>query len=322
MKILITGASGMLGGYLRREFDRDDNEVVAISGSDLDLTCMPRDAVLPEGRDAALPYDLVVHAAGTCESSRAMAVNLEGTRALLHALGRLHSRPKALCFISCAAVYSPDAGCGVREDTRPDPADDLGASKLEAERECSLWAEAAGVPLTVLRPAMMFGTGISGPMADLFMQVVRGEFIHVRGQEGKISLVTALDVASAVRLTAGRPGTFNVSDGRPVTWLDLAVAMSANAGAQKRMTALPAKWADLAWKTCRWIPAVAVSLSPQTRERRTATLTLDCTSLRQACPGWAPYDTLAVISRTDRDYPYDIPTGLPGPTIPDSNEGN
>lgn len=303
MKILLTGAGGLAGRYIRSEFS--EATITAIDSREaLDLS-----RPLPEGSlesldpDPSTPYDLIIHSAGTTDAARAMADNHESTVNLLHALSRLPRRPLALTLISCHSVYSPDAGEDVTEETPLHPADEIGRSKMLAEKEARLWAEAAGVPLTILRAGMLFGTGVRGEAAEMFRDVLTGRYIHVRGAEGRISVLCAYDLARAVRLTAGIPGIFNVADSSNPTWKELAEAMTANAGARKRMMTLPPRWADEAWRFARMLPAVAASLSPAVRERRSRSLTLSTEKLAAAID-WQPHDTLHVLSRTDKDYPY------------------
>ena len=145
----------------------------------------------------------------------------------------------------------------------------------------------------------MFGSGIHGRMAILYNAVVAGRYIHVRGQEGRISLVTACDVARAVRMLWRSGGVYNVTDGRPATWLELAEAMSANHGAMKRMITLPRKWAELAVKT----GIVKGLLSREVIDERGRTLTYSADKLCQAID-WQPFSTIEVIKRTATGYPY------------------
>lgn len=306
MNILITGASGFLGAYLLQEF------------SDCSIFTLSRHAVSADTRHIiadlragipALPdekFDLVVHAAGS-EDEADSALNLEGTRNLLHALSALSERPAALCYISSWQVYPPLEGADISEGyisySSRLSLSAVGESKLAAERECMLWSEASGVPVAILRPGLMFGNGIHGYMERMFDMVINSRYIHVRDTEGRLSIVTALDVARAVRLTAGLNDIFNVSDGRGPSSLALAEAMSANAGAMKRMPALPQKWADMAWNLFKKIPLVKENLSPQVVKRRSEQRNLSPAHIIETT-GISLFNTLEVIKRTDDSYPY------------------
>lgn len=150
----------------------------------------------------------------------------------------------------------------------------------------------------------MFGRGVDGELLRLFNRVIRGHYVHIRDNDAKMSAVTALDAAKAMILLAGKPGIFNISDGVGHTWLALAEAMTANIGAQKRMTHLPEKWAKFIYKWFGRLPLVEETLSPAALEPMSRTLVLDNTRVREAT-GLEFHNTLDVIDRRDNTYPYE-----------------
>ena len=185
MKILLTGATGMLGGYLFPLL-RDGNEVKTLQRHDADIIC-DLTADTPDFGENI--FELVVHAAGSTEAETALDLNLEGTRHLLHGLEG--NPPKELVYISSWEVYSPDSGENVAEDHQTWAATKVGQSKARAEELVRDWCAQRGVTLTILRPARMFGKGVHGEMKRLFNDVVNGRYVHVRGNEGRLSLVAA-----------------------------------------------------------------------------------------------------------------------------------
>lgn len=298
MKILLTGASGMLGKYLIKAFDGE--KITTLQRHDADINC---DLSKESPYLGEKGFDLVIHAAGTCDESEAIAVNLDGTRNLLAALDE--NPPRELVFISSWEVYSPDAGENVTEDHQRWASTKVGQSKALAETLVKEWCDKKGVLLTIVRPSRMFGKGIKGEMAQLFNDVVNARYIHVRGNNARLSLVCASDVASAIKMLHSAGGIYNISDGVGAEWIQLADAMSANCGQMKRQTFLPAKWGAAAWKFTPWIPAVKASLNPETLARRSKTLTLSDERMKETLPNWHPYSTLDVISRKNNDYPYE-----------------
>ena len=298
MKILLTGATGMLGGYLLPLL-KESNEVKTLQRHDSDIIC-DLTADVPELGDNV--FDLVVHAAGSTDDDTAIDLNLEGTRRLLHGLEK--NPPEEFVYISSWEVYSPDSGENVAEDHQTWASTNVGRSKARAEQLVKEWCGQRNVTLTIFRPARMFGKGVHGEMKRLFNDVVNSRYIHVRGNDARLSLICAIDVAKAIAAMHSSGGTYNLSDGVDATWISLAEAMSANSGAMKRQTFLPSQWADAAWRFAPWIPAVKASLSPEVLARRSKTLTLSDEAIREAVKDWNPYPAIEVISRRCESYPY------------------
>lgn len=210
----------------------------------------------------------------------------------------------AIVHVSSYEVYSPDAGEDV-DETRPVFAwSEAGRVAARTELAMEKWCRANGITLTIVRPAMMFGTGVDGELLRLFNRVIRGHYVHIRDNDARMSAVTALDAARATVMLAGRPGIYNISDGRSHTWLALVEAMTANAGAQKRMTHLPEKWAKFIYKWFGSVPIVEETLSPHALEPFSRTLVLDNSRVAEAT-GILFHDTLEVIARRDKTYPYE-----------------
>ena len=299
MRILITGASGMLGGYLLPIMQKEDNVVTTLQRHDADIICDLTKDTPDFGQKS---FDLVVHAAGSHDEADALDLNLEGTRRLLSGLEK--NPPKEFVYVSSWEVYSPDSGEGVKEDHQLWASTKVGQSKARAEEMVRKWCADYDVLLTVVRPARMFGKGVKGEMRTLFNDVVNSRYIHVRDNDAKLSLVCASDVAEAIEKLHSIGGTFNISDGKDAKWIELAEAMSSNSGAMKRQTFLPKKLADVAWQLASWIPAVKASLSPDVLSRRSKTLTLSSEALKIAFPDWNPYSAIDVIGRVNKNYPY------------------
>ncbi len=167
MNILITGASGMLGGYLLPILKNEDNVVTTLQRHGADIICdLTKD--IPDF--GSKKFDLVVHAAGSHNDADALELNLEGTRRLLDSLAS--NPPKEFVYISSWEVYSPDSGEDVKENHQLWASTKVGQSKARAEEIVRKWAVEHGVLLTVVRPARMFGKGVKGEMKTLYNKVI------------------------------------------------------------------------------------------------------------------------------------------------------
>lgn len=293
--LLLTGSEGMLGRYLAGRFAGYEitrlNRRETPGGIACDLSATV--PTLPRKQ-----FDIVIHAAGTRDNNLAIDVNLNGTKHLLQALEACP--PKYFVFISDAAVHGLAGAENITEDTPAHVSDKVGQSKFLAEKEISEWALRHSVTLTILRPAPMFGTGISGEMASLFSDVARARYVHIRGNDARRGIVTAFDVARTAKALYLTGGTFIVADGRNRPFIDLVEAMSANAAVRKRMVFLPRKWAAIAQN----IPGLRRILDPETLKKRATTVTFDTARLSNAIP-FTLFDTVEVIARREKDYPYE-----------------
>ncbi len=286
--ILLSGAGGMLGRYISARARAAGHRIIPLSLADGFMV-----PTLPERPDVA------IHCAGSEDDA---ALNDRLGRGFLDAVAAV--APKAVLLVSSWQVYSADAGEGV-DETRPLWAStEVGRSKARMEKEFGDAARMAGIPLAVVRPARMFGSGVGGEMRRLFDRVVAGKYLHIRENDARLSLVTAHDCAAAVLALAGRSGVYNVSDGRGHRWVDLCEAMSANAGEFKRMPRIPARWATVIKKLFPRLPIVKVMLSDEALKPVSTSLTLDTSRLGSAI-NMEFHDTLEVIARRDKSYPYE-----------------
>ena len=297
MNVIVAGGRGLLGSYLRKEFS--DWKFLSLGrseGNDIVCDLKAETPSLPQG----LHPDLVIHAAGTEEPEEAFELNLEGTKNLLKGLES--AVPSHFVYVSSWQVYSPDAGENVDEELHTWAAGDAGKSKAQAELAVEKWCQEHGVQFTIVRPATMFGSGMKGWAHRMFNDVIANRYIAIRGEEGKLSTVMAIDVARAIRKLYEHGGIYNLSDGAASTYLELAEAMSANAGNMKRLTHLPPKWADFFYHFARMVPWVRYVLNPDKLALRNKTMTLsNAKALEKGC---SFHDVKKVLRHEEDTYPY------------------
>lgn len=236
--VLLTGASGFLGSYMRRALEAEGFEIVTAgrsAGCDIHWDAA---SLVPEFNGRS--FFRVVHMLADRDESSAINVNYEGTRRLLEAIK--DTPPAEFVYISGTCVYGNKSDGEIDENTHTWAVGKFAQSKALTENLLRKWCECHGVILTILRPSMIFGSGMSGMAADMFSRVVRGTYVHIRDNNARLNVVMAEDVVRVAMLTASSGGTYNLSDGCCPTYCELADAMSLNAGLAKRPIFLPKKW--------------------------------------------------------------------------------
>jgi len=158
MRVLVTGANGFLGGEIARRFaSRGDVDVIGAArcgregerGVAVDLADMTRIVRIL----ADLTPDLVVHAAGRSEGSRAEFErdNAFATRTLAEAM-RKAAPDAALVLLGSAAQYgAPRSDRAWRESDAMAPVTAYGESKRDAEAAAFAVADGSGLRVVALR---------------------------------------------------------------------------------------------------------------------------------------------------------------------------
>ncbi len=233
MRVLVTGASGFIGGVVCRRLLAEGHDVSALvrrPGSEPAGT-QPVAGDLAGGEmtaalEAAAPQ-CVVHLAAEIASQRSAAkvraVNVDGTRRLLEAClalaGDDPARGPRVIFSS--TVVTGEAGGRLLTEEEPLPVQTpYGRSK----QECEAMLRASGLPIAVIRPSHVYGPG--GWYAQELVPRLRapGRFAVIGSGENLWDVVHVEDVASAILLAAGSERatgrTYHVADDEPVTFYD------------------------------------------------------------------------------------------------------
>jgi nucleoside-diphosphate-sugar epimerase len=164
MKVLVTGATGFVGGHLAEALRRRGDEVTVLARSTSKAAALAPLGVRVVTGDlhdrtalqrAAEGQDIVYHVAGVVAArSEAdfMAANRDGTRNLVEALGQTGTG--RLVFVSSMAAAGPTIkGRPLRGDEAPRPVTAYGRSKLAAEQAVT----GSALPWTIVRPPMVYG---------------------------------------------------------------------------------------------------------------------------------------------------------------------
>jgi nucleoside-diphosphate-sugar epimerase len=207
-RMLVTGASGFVGGAVLRLAMRDGHACVTLSrrpiaraGVVAHLGDITDTNLLARAMDGV---DVVIHAAGLAHQRGPVPdeafthANVEGTRQVAEAA--VLASVRHLVVVSSVAVYGreKDAGGKAPDESAPlRPDTPYGLSKRDAERAARAVADRAGLALTLLRPATVIGPGDPGSVAALAQLLRRRRFIGVGDGAAQSTLIDVDDLARA-----------------------------------------------------------------------------------------------------------------------------
>jgi UDP-glucose 4-epimerase len=239
MRILVTGASGFVGRALVSDLAAQGHRVRAAMRQPADIFPRPVEVVAVsdlarplEWRPLLADIEVVVHLAGIAHAGPEIAddlydrVNRAATVALAAAAAK--NRIQRLVFASSIrAQAGPAADHVLTESDPPRPVDAYGRSKLAAEDAI----RAAGLPFTILRPALVYGPGVKGNLASL-MHITRsrwplpfGAMRNRRSLLGRSNLITAIHHVLIAPVAINE--TYVVADPAPLTLAEIVGALRA-----------------------------------------------------------------------------------------------
>ena len=264
MRVMVTGGSGFVGGYVVKELLRQGHRPV----------CLARDPQRLLGRLGASAGSRLETVKGSLSNGVAVRRAMEGAGAVIHLVGIILESPlqsfRRVHVNGTRAVIRAAREAGVQRmihmsalGARPNAIAKYHRTKYEAEE----LLKSSGLDWTVFRPSIIHAA--DGEFMQLMKAFVRPKLHHgpilampyFGTGEGKLQPVSVLDVAycmvAAIGMEATIGQTYSMGGPEVVTWKQLyTVCARAIAGKAKRQISVPIPLAKLLAVTIMKTPLV------------------------------------------------------------------
>jgi dihydroflavonol-4-reductase len=239
LRVLVTGATGFLGGHMVEGLIDSGHEVVGMARQGSDVNLLERLHVEIRRADltdvasvqrALNGIDIVVHLAAyyTFSGKKEMyeKVNVQGTKNLLQAMGQ--SGVRRIIYCSTTEVMGPTPNGIADEGSECHPYYEYGRSKLKAEqivRDAGL----QGIEYAIMRPSGIYGPrnldDVSYWFITTFANSIASKFLIGDGKK-VLQFVHISDVVQAFILAldhfdAAKGKTFIVTDSRAYSYEEI-----------------------------------------------------------------------------------------------------
>jgi nucleoside-diphosphate-sugar epimerase len=237
MKVLITGATGLLGSHLIKELQQRGESIRAfvlpVENADLlekqGVEIVRGDITDPDTLPAAVKgVDLIFHLAGMMGVWRPLSdyrlVNVEGSVNLYKAAQTAGVR--RFVHTSSHTVYGLGHGRYMTENDplKPD-ADPYSITKTEADRLIRRMMLTSGMETVVLRPGTFFGPGDRLHFGRMAQKMKDGKGVIIGRGDNALPFCYVTDVAQGFLLAGyheNAPGNvYNITNDRPLTQLEM-----------------------------------------------------------------------------------------------------
>lgn len=276
--VAVTGGTGFTGAALIKRLVADGYQVRALARTVSGVAPQSNVEVVAGDLSRASALEKLVQGADTVFHIAAMyrseggleeflAVNYEGTRALLDASIRAGVRRFVYC--STIGVHGTVAATPADESAPYNPRDYYQESKLLAEKHC-LALHGQGIEVVVIRPCGIYGPGDTR-MLKMFQMIDKGMFFFVGNGQPNFHPVYIDDLVQGFMLAMRAPeaaGEAFIIGGPHYMPLREYVAAAAYAlGAPRPALTIPYGLMSFAAASCEWL-CKPLRISPPLHRRR------------------------------------------------------
>jgi dTDP-4-dehydrorhamnose reductase len=235
MKVLVTGAGGMLGTDFVRAAAHWNHEVVGLTHAELDVTDAEavRRACVDERPDAVVNCAAYTNVDGAEDRAELAArINVDGARNVALAAAEVGA---SVVFPSTDYVFDGEKGGAYVESDAPGPLSVYGRTKAAGEAETA----AANQRYFIVRSSWLFGTaGRNFVETMLAVGGDGGEVVVVRDQVGSPTYTAHLADALVRLIDTSAFGIHHIAGGGECSWYEFAQEIFEQAGVQCRVMSM------------------------------------------------------------------------------------
>lgn len=262
-KILVTGGSGYFGEtVVKKHLEMGDAVYIldinkpSITNPNLSfIECDINDQSLTSKIDFG--FDIVHHNVAQVPIAKDKKifwkVNKDGMENLLKSC--LDTKVKKIIYTSSSAVYGVPKHNPVLETDTPNPMEDYGKAKYEAELICEKYIQ-KGLDISIVRPRTIMGHGRLGIFSILFEWIYQGSNIPVLdGGKNIYQFVHADDLADACILAALKSGSdkFNIGAAEFGSMNEVLSELIKAVGSKSKVKSIPLKLAEIGMNLTSWL---------------------------------------------------------------------
>lgn len=284
MTILVTGATGFLGSALTMELVKQQQPVRILARDEQKARTQFGDGVTiirgeindkEQVKQAVEGVSIIYHLVGrlyhpSVPTELYRQTHVEGTRILLEAC-RDQRQIQSIVHCSTTGVLGETGNKPAGEDAPFAPTNPYERTKLEGELLALEAQKKYGLPVSVIRPGLVYGPG-DLHLLNFFSTIKKGPFPPIiDGGRALIHPVYIDDMTKSFLLAAEKPQavghSYNIAGDHPVSFKELSTAIAHSLGKELPRGSIPLWLANLASDIFALIPGFQGERAPLTRSR-------------------------------------------------------